>query len=59
MLCLFAMLSGAMCAWLREAGCGLTWMFADFVNKRLKRGLALDCDSESKSEESQETENSG
>ena len=45
MLCLFAMLSGAMCAWLREAGCGLTWMFADFVNKRLKRGLRVPCES--------------
>ena len=45
MLCLFAMLSGAVWAWLREKDYGLTWIFADFVNKRLKRGLRVPCES--------------
>lgn len=45
MLCLFAMVSGAVWAWLREKDYGLTWIFADFVNKRLRRGLRVPCES--------------
>ena len=45
MLCLFAMASGAVWAWLREKNLGLTWIISDIVNKSLKRGVQRPCES--------------
>ena len=44
-LCFFALKSGQWCAHLREKQWGLTQRFADRVNKRLKRGLRVPCES--------------
>lgn len=44
-LCYFALKSGQWCAHLREKRWGLTQIFADRVNKRLKRGLRVPCES--------------
>ena len=44
-LCFFALKSGQWCAHLREKQWGFTQRFADRVNKRLKRGLRVPCES--------------
>ena len=43
--CAFALLSGGVWAWLREKDCGLTWKLSDCINKCLKRGLRVPCES--------------
>ena len=44
-LCYFALKSGQWCAHLREKHWGLTQIYADRVNKRLKRELRVPCES--------------
>ena len=45
LLCLFAMASSVLWAWLREKGWGLTWILSNWINKCLKRGLRVPCES--------------
>ena len=44
-LCFLALLCGALSAYLREKGLGLTWILSDVVNKRLKRWIKRPCES--------------
>ncbi len=43
-MCLRIILCG-FCAWLREKNCVLTYIAADLVNRLLKRGLRVPCES--------------
>lgn len=45
MLCLFAMASAALWGWLREKNYGATWRLSNWINKCLKRGLRVPCES--------------
>lgn len=44
-LCLLALLCGALSAFLREKGLGLTWIMSDTVHKRLNRWVNRPCES--------------
>lgn len=44
-LCFLALLCGALSAYLREKGLGLTWILSDVVNKRLNRWVNRPCES--------------
>ena len=44
-LCFLALLCGAISAWLREKGFGLTWIFSDMANRHLHRWVSRPCES--------------
>lgn len=45
MICIFSMASAALWAWLREKNYGATWVLSNWINKCLKRGLRVPCES--------------